>query len=151
MLNSTKDHRAELMHWLALTPWHFFLTLNPNCQTSLPAIRTHFKHFCQRVDRKIVGPKYYDRAHRRTLIIALPEHLETNLHLHCLVLFRREMEVSRRMAKQVCLESWAEVIKSGTAKLKRIPTRYSLIQYVTKELSTAARYENLMLSSEFWP
>jgi hypothetical protein len=91
------------------------------------------------------------RTERRTLIIALPEHVHSNYHLHCLVLFRCKYEVKARKATQLFLSSWKEVIQSGTAMVQDIPAKYTLAQYVTKELPKRGRYELVILSSEFWP
>lgn len=151
MTQHSRTLRREFVHWLSLNTWHSFLTLNFNQPTSTVAMRTDFRHFCQRVDRKILGPKYYDRQGQRTIIVALPEHIETNGHLHCLLLFRRPHTVRMREAKTVCLSSWKEVNQSGTAQLQDIPRRYTLAEYVTKELSKTGHYEIVMLSSEFWP
>lgn len=143
--------RNEFVHWLSIAPWDFFLTLNLNRESTYVAGRTHFKNFCQRLDRKTVGPRYWNRSEKRAVIIALPEHMDTNFHLHCLVNFRLNNRVSRRSAEGHFESSWNEVIASGSTHLSRIPEKYTLARYVTKELSRKSHYEKVILSSEFWP
>jgi hypothetical protein len=151
MSTNSREFRDEFVHWLTSCPWHFFVTLDLNRLSSRAAARTHFKHLCQRIDRKVLGPKYYKRTDRRTLIIALPEHVLSNYHFHCLVLFRCHHEINERKAAHLFLSSWKEVIQSGTALVQDIPAKYTLAEYVTKELSKKGRYEEVLLSSEFWP
>jgi len=151
MTIDSKELRSDFVHWLTSYPWHFFVTLNLNRFSTPATARTHFKHLCQRIDRKLLGPRYYKRTEGRTLIIALPEHVHSNYHLHCLVLFRCKHEVKARKATQLFLSSWKEVIQSGTAMVQDIPAKYTLAQYVTKELPKRGRYELVVLSSEFWP
>jgi hypothetical protein len=151
MSRNSEELRKEFVHWLSSSPWHFFVTLNLNRFSTPATARTHFKRLCQRIDRKVLGPQYYKRNHDRTLIIALPEHIHSNYHLHCLVLFRCRYKVKPRKATDLFLSSWKEVILSGTAMVQDIPAKYTLAEYVTKELPKQGRYELVILSSEFWP
>lgn len=150
MTTDPRELRNEFVHWLSITPWDYFVTLNLNRPTTYPVARKHFKNFCQRVDRKLVGPRYWKQSDERALIIALPEHIDSNLHLHCLMMCRGKHHVSRRQATNLILPSWKEVILSGTAQVQDIPEKYTLAQYVTKELSRKGQYEKVILSSEFW-
>lgn len=150
MPSNIKEVREEFVHWLSTTHWHFFLTLNLNCESNYTITRSHFRRYCQRVDRKAVGPRYWKSNDKRTLIIALPEHLDSNLHLHCLVLFRRTQPVTRESAEQILVPTWKEVVASGSADLRQIAERYGLARYVAKELSRRGNYEKVTLSAEFW-
>ena len=65
--------------------------------------------------------------------------------------YLRGYAVSQGPATSLFLSCWKEVIQSGTPNDARIPAKYTLAEYVTKELSEQARYELVILLPEVWP
>jgi hypothetical protein len=142
--------RAAYIRWLARRKWDYFITVNFNTTSSIPAARTNFKRFCQAVDRRLVGPKYYVNNKRRTAIVVAPEHLSANFHFHGLMRLRCRSEPSRRRLDATLNEIWKNIVPSGQIHLQRVYYREGAATYMTKELFVPARLDLLMWSEEFW-
>jgi hypothetical protein len=149
-----KRTKALLDAWVehvAGHKWTWLVTLKLNQYSSTAAARTHFKRFCQYLDRDLIGPRYLKKPDQRVDIYAFSEHIYSNLHLHCFVKFRRTLKVSTREAKAAARAAWQKVIESGTVHFKRIYAVKGAARYTLKEMWRPERLDDIMHSRDFWP
>ena len=95
--------------------------LKPEQGSTRSAVRTHFKRFCQYLDRSILGRRYMSNPARRTLIIVFVEHADTtNPHLHGLVLFQDGKSWGPIERERKVLLAWERAVKSGTIDMQEV-------------------------------
>lgn len=147
----TKNYelRDNLRLWLTGREWDYFLTLNLNVSSSYKTAKRHFGEFAQRLDRLTLGRSFYKR-NNRAIIVAIPEHFESNIHFHCLVRFQvcRQMRILGAYRMPTI---WASVIPSGTLDFQEIRDLDGLANYITKDCWRTRNYNGIVLSNEFWP
>lgn len=131
----------------------YALTLNFNREIKLISARKTIKTFIQRIDRKILGPRFFKKdSSERTLLIAVPEHINSNLHFHCLVLLPQtcsKMIPSRLSNSQLIENIWRDCVPSGRADVTIQYDRHGWAGYMTKSIYTNEVYENIIISTEF--
>lgn len=156
-LTDLKEYRREMVQFLNQQDFDFFVTLNLNLPNA--SIQTGFnklKQFHGHLDRALLG-KYWHRKpyDERTLFMAFPEHIESNLHYHLFVRVKNDNKMD------FCIEApkaWKEVTTSGSieignrengqildSELDRIKTAW----YSTKNIWNDNCRENFVISSQF--
>lgn len=136
-----------LLEWLSGEKWTHFLTLNINDKSNYAAAEKLLKRFHQRVDRSLLGPKYFQRPERRLLLIAFPEHVAENFHYHCLIRFRCRCEHTDRELDDILAKKWKEVIARGSTNMQPIYNLAGVSSYITKELWKPGRYGRYVILS----
>ncbi len=137
--------------WLSQEDWHCFVTFNFNAHTSLVSGKTTLKRFHAKIDRQLYGRNFNDlRFDERTLFIAFPEHVESNLHYHAL------LRTQNSDFSSTALKTWESLVPSGSLHIVNLKEQgagkgdYENIScYITKELQCHERYEQFVISSEF--
>ena len=148
---NSPELQESLREWLSELPWDCFLTLNLNTSSTRSTVRTHFKHFCQYLDRSILGRRYMSNPARRTLIIVFLEHADTtNPHLHGLVQFRDGKSLGLVDRDRKVLSAWERAVKSGTIDMQEVYEPAGVARYITKECWSEKNYDSMMISSEFF-
>lgn len=143
--------REALVEWiLEQEPTHF-LTLNFNETVEEQMARRLLGKFLQRIDRKLLGPRYAKLPHRRTWAIAFSEHPSSNFHWHCICRFDRQKRLKTRDLKTTAGSTWEEMWSRGQLDLQRISYSSNLLmKYVTKDMFRDGNYNRFVISSEFW-
>jgi hypothetical protein len=96
------------------------LTLVFNATVSLNHAQTALRRFLGHLDREMLGRRFTKGpSSRRTLCIAIPEHLHSNTHLHALlrVTPERHARVEHLLAEDRSW-LWSKVAPAGTLCLK---------------------------------
>ncbi|MBY0378260.1 MAG: hypothetical protein K2Q33_06850 [Gammaproteobacteria bacterium] len=85
------------------------------------------------VDRELYGPKYHKRKPQdRTVFVATPEHLRSNLHYHA-GFVTPDIEGFQRMSPQI----WESLVPTGDLKLEDYTDenhKNEFIKYMFKEI-----------------
>ncbi|HEU5047675.1 MAG TPA: hypothetical protein VFT64_07520 [Rickettsiales bacterium] len=143
--------RGALTDWLASLPSDYYVTFNFNTHTTLASGRTTLKRFHAMLDRKLYG-RHFNRMKpdERTLFIAFPEHVESNLHYHALLCSKHPDFTST--AEKI----WESILPSGSLHIIDLNAKgaskfdlLNIAQYNTKELHRDSRYEDFIISSQF--
>lgn len=83
LLCTAHSIRHGLVEFIANQPYTHALTLNTDRDLSLRQLRSIFGTFCAKIDRQILGRNIRQwPSGLRFNAIAVPEHLDTNPHLH---------------------------------------------------------------------
>jgi len=144
----TKLLKESFAKWLGSMEWDYFVTLNLNAASTVTGVRNRFKGFCQHLDRRILGCRYQNYPNKRTEIVAFPEHIHSNCHLHCLVRIHGDA-MPKILMDDFFHFSWSEVVNRGSADVQYITDPATLAAYVTKECWKIENYSSFMFSKEF--
>lgn len=136
------------IQWMKFKRWDFFVTLNFNCNSNIIAARTHFRRFCQRLDRRVLGPGWARDISRRTEIVAVPEHMSSNFHFHCLVRQRGNFALPEGRFQKHIAVCWGGVIGSGSCDVRPVGDSGRRAAYMAKELWKKENYEAFLISPE---
>lgn len=151
MHRTLERQRQQLIKFvLSREPTHH-LVLCFNDTVGIAYSRRTLGKFFQRLDRQLLGPRYWKYECRRADMVCFIEHLETNTHWHCLGSLDPNFQGSDNRLECIVQEHWKTLSRPGKASLDvitRTPKR--LASYVTKELGKPERYEAFALTSEFW-
>lgn len=143
--------RDEWVDWVDDHSWDDYLTINFNCRSTIATGKQQFGKLCQRLDKSLLGQKYRKRPLERTLIIGFPEHVNSNFHIHCLVKYNRIRREPRLLLEQILQLKWKEIVPSGTVDLRNAYNVAGAVRYSTKEFGSVERFNDVILSCEFWP
>ena len=145
----TQNYQHSMQRWLGSMGWDYFVTFNFNTHTTLESGRTTMKRFHAKLDRSLYGRNFNTLpVHDRTVFIAFPEHVESNLHYHAMLHTKNPDFTS------MALKSWSSIIPSGELhivdlKESGITDQINISRYITKELLKTGRNESFILSGEF--
>lgn len=157
-----RECRADLTKFLDGYGFHLFITLVTNRTGDAAFARDKFKGFMARFDRHNGGRNWHKNSSIRSLAIASPEHMDTNLHLHILlqipakVLERNPLRNGRNHKKWKALAAhwrpiieslWSEICPQGNADV--LPFWQGATSYTMKGAGNRVSYSNFMLSTEF--
>jgi len=156
-LTNKKEYQKEMVYWLNQQGFNFFVTLNLNLPNA--NIQTGFnklKQFHGHLDRALLGKYWHLKSkNERTLFIAFPEHIKSNLHYHLLVEVKEDKIMDFRIEAP---KAWKKVATSGSieignrvngpildSEVDRIKTAW----YSTKNIWNDDCRENFVISSQF--
>ena len=146
--------REALIEWLCQPKFTHAITLAPNRgNISHDMLRRFLGCFCCEIDKFMLGVRDVPRRHswERLELIAMPEKLETNPHLHCVANFSR-MHWQHNLDKpweDALTTIWRRVTRgSGEIKIELNSGR-KVAQYITKE--ALGRDHDYFLSQDFHP
>lgn len=146
--------REALIEWLSRPEYTHAITLAPNRESlTLDQLRRLLGAFCCEVDKFMLGVREVHRRHswERLDLIAMPEKLEVNPHLHCVANFSRT-HWQQRLDKPWEYELpriWRAVTRgSGDCKID-LNNERAVAEYISKE---AMRGDHeYFLSHDFHP
>ena len=143
----TRAENAELIgRWIKdLQPTHF-VTLATNWDSrlfrnshthrslspeqKLRTITADLHNWGARVDRDLLGHSWQRKRDRRIRGFGVPEHLETNIHLHCVI------DVSASVCSTAfvvaAMNHWVRLVPTGNAKIYPFEEK-NLEWYISKE------------------
>jgi hypothetical protein len=130
-----------------------FLPLNSERPLTVPRIKNIFGAFCKEVDRKMLNVARVEKrpSCERLRAVAVPEHLESNAHLHCLIDLKPLL--SRFSDSGECeafLQSlWKGVSRTGGSIDLQLRTGVGAAAYALKVADR--RDPTYFLSSDFHP
>ena len=127
-----------------------FGTIVFNRLIGLSKQRKYLSRFHHRVDKKILGPNFFKLPkEERTFYIAFPEHIDSNVHYHLMILPGQNKHFLYQMYAP---KIWRKVCPGGSIDLVRLESGANLkitSRYSTKEAWKDLNYENFIISSEF--
>ena len=137
----------KLGEHLSSYEFDYFVTLSFNDYHSVTVARDKVKAFQARMDRKLLGRKWYKKPTTdRLFFIAFPEHINSNFHYHLLLKFPKcPIEI---MAKHMIDCMWKDIVPKGSTNTQLIQND-GCIQYCLKEQYKSQNYGSFIISSEF--
>jgi len=146
----------EMKGWLHSQPFNHFVTLTFNqryyyqADRILEYSRDKLKFFHAKLDRRLLGPKWYKKpTEERTFFMAFPEKVTSNMHYHLLMNVNSNyIDKFYYYAKPI----WFDIMQSGTydcQKLDSKPNSGGYASYVLKEQYNPVNFNNMIVSTEF--
>jgi hypothetical protein len=122
-----------------------------NSEKALLRRRDQLKLFHAEIERKLLGKYFYRKpAKDRIKSICFPEHINSNVHYHCI--FSIPKRYHAKFTK-IAIKIWLNICKSGHLEILPLITddqRIGKIDYCHKEIFKLQNYESFVLHSEFW-
>lgn len=146
---SVVARRHGLVGW-ATTGFTHSVDLAPNLADSINAIilANMFKGFCFRLDRRALQCKHVHlrNSHERLRMLAFPEKLDTNPHLHCFADFSEAYlgEWLSPAWERILSDIWRSVAGSSATVVVKEQVDHGKAWYATKE---ALRRDHYVLHS----
>jgi len=156
-LTDLTEYRKGMVELLNQQDFDFFVTLNLNQpNTNIKSGNEKLKKFHAYLDRALLG-KYWHRKpyDDRTLFLAFPEHIESNLHYHLMV---KLMDGKKMDFIVEAPKAWEKVMPSGSIEignreddltLNSDVDRIKTAWYATKNIWNDNCRENFIISSQF--
>jgi hypothetical protein len=145
-----KQIQISLRDWLVSLQFPVEATVAFNCDNHLHRGRRDLGRFHKLCDKKLLGPNFYKMAEsERTLFIAFPEHIDTNLHYHLLIKPAKN-RISSYLEHAPAI--WEKICRSGSLELTTIDSLEAAIKtsrYCCKTSWEDLHYQNFILSGEF--
>lgn len=146
--------REALIEWMSRPEYTHSITLAPNRDNiSVDMLRRLLGGFCYEVDKFMLGAREVHRRYswERLALIAMPEKLNINPHVHCVANFSRT-HWQRNVDKPweaALTPIWRRVTR-GSGELKiELNSGRKVAQYITKE--ALRRDHDYFLSQDFHP
>lgn len=141
--------RDGMVKWITNYEWHQMWTLNFNRRVRITTAQEKLGEFFQRIDRQRLGPKYRKKRDQRIVAMAIPEHVYSNVHYHCLVEVADAVTISDM--GEVVQACWRPAVVSGTSDVKGIYDLEGLARYLVKEMRRPDDFGRIIWSEDFWP
>lgn len=125
------DYRAALIGWIADLKPDLYVTFVFNTAISLRTAQDRLEAFHARIDRKLLGPKWQDKADSRTRYIAFAEKVDTNIHLHAV--FTLPTGQTRDFA-EAAPAFWKALAPAGNLDIQDVTHAEGVADYITKEI-----------------
>lgn len=156
-ITNPKQYRKEMVDWLNQQGFNFFVTLNLNLKNaSVQTGSNKLKKFHGYLDRALLGKHWHRKPDdERTLFIAFPEHLKSNLHYHLLVKVKEDKKMDFRIEAP---KAWGKVATSGSIEIGNSVNgpildsdvdSIKVAWYSTKNVWNDDCRENFVISSQF--
>lgn len=146
--------RESLIEWMSRPEYTHALTLAPNRDNLSPhLLRSMLGAFCLEVDKFMLGVREVHRRYswERLALIAMPEKLDTNPHLHCVANFSRthwQHGLDKPWENELS-PIWRRVTRGSGELVIEPNTGRRIAEYITKE---ALRHDHdYYLSQDFHP
>ena len=146
-----REYRASLEKWLATIDADLFVTLSFAQNAWLGSARQSLGQWFARLDNHYLGRGWAQRSSDdRTLAIAVPENISTNLHYHCLM---RLPSWGRTQSIADCTATldryWHRVVPRGSCDVELIYDLPRAARYLSKQLVRPGYLDHYILASEF--
>jgi hypothetical protein len=137
--------RAAYVQWLDdLEPTHE-MTFNFNRSATMEDAHGRLKKYCCMIERKAFGRKWHKKVippDQRLILIAFPEHLDTNTHFHG---FACAPDKLGRAVKLSSVKFWEKVVPGGQYYSVPIEDWLAVKTYHTKALIIPGHAEEIFL------
>jgi len=145
-IHNNNKMRKALQGWLAQGDFNFAATANFNRTTSLHAAGNMLATWQRNVDRGVLGRGWKKKpATDRIFFVAIPEHLNSNLHFHMLL----RAPINPIKAQQKAAAEWRFLVPSGgmwISALNDIGDLSRVATYATKDLWNGIGIEGFIVS-----
>lgn len=151
---SRSTRREALIEWMSRPEYTHAITLAPNRENlTQEQLRRLLGAFCCEVDKFMLGVREVHRRYswERLELIAMPEKLETNPHLHCVANFSRthwHQNLDKPWAAALS-PIWRRVTRGSGELQIELNSGRRVAQYITKE--ALRRDHDYFLSQDFHP
>src|SRR3954466_2409088 len=110
------EYRLAIQRWLAATNLDLLVTLSFPQNIGLQGGRRHLGHWFACLDSHYLGRRWSLRAtDQRTMAIAFPENIVSNLHYHCLMRLPDRAQGESMAQRSLVLDRlWIKVAPQGT-------------------------------------
>ncbi len=125
------DYRAALIRWIADLKPDLYVTFVFNAAISLRTAQDRLEAFHARMDRKLLGPKWQDKADDRTRYIAFAEKVGSNIHFHAV--FNLPTGKAREFAA-AAPAIWKALAPAGNLDIQDVTYAEGVADYITKEI-----------------
>ena len=148
------QRREALIEWMSRPEYTHAITLAPNRENlTQEQLRRLLGAFCCEVDKFMLGVREVHRRYswERLELIAMPEKLETNPHLHCVANFSRthwHQNLDKPWAAALS-PIWRRVTRGSGELQIELNSGRRVAQYITKE--ALRRDHDYFLSQDFHP
>jgi hypothetical protein len=145
-----RDYRYSAQQWLAAMDMDLFVSLSFAQNIGLERGRQILRHWFACLDSHYLGKGWAQRpSDERTVAIALPENITSNLHYHCLMRVPDTPRPENIANRSSTLEKfWIRVALRGTCRVQSIRDA-GAARYVTKQLVRPGYWQHYILASEF--
>jgi hypothetical protein len=144
------QYRRAMEEWLREVNFRLFVTLSFKQNVGLGRGRTTLGHWFGCVDSHYLGKGWHRRAaEERTVAVACPENIISNLHYHCLMrLPETAQSDSFVMQRLVLKRAWIGAAPGGTCHVREIDDG-GASRYATKQQVRPDYWQHFVLASEF--
>lgn len=125
------EYRAALIRWIEEFKPSLYVTFVFNSPISTRSAQDRLEEFHQRIDRVLLGPKWYQQGERRSQYVAFIEKATTNLHIHAVFHLPTGGDtkfVSAAPAK------WKKLAAAGNLDIQQVTYAEGVANYITKEI-----------------
>ncbi len=124
------------------------MTLNFNRETTLLGARAKFRNYLARLNRSLFGPRWSQRSALESVqAIAVPEHLNSNLHFH--VAARVPPDKIERF-QAIAEPIWHELVAGGQVYIVPISSLTGWAGYMTKSYFYEHDFNGAVIAAEFF-
>jgi hypothetical protein len=145
-----REYRYSVQQWLAAQDFELFVSLSLPQNAGLQRGRVLLRHWFACVDSFYLGKGWAQRPFdERTVAIAFPENITSNLHYHCLLRLptKTPRETLAQRSSQL-QKLWVKAVPRGTCEVRSIHDA-GAARYVTKQLVRPGYNQHFILASEF--
>lgn len=123
------------------------ITFNFNREISIQSATDKVGAFLARMDRHFLGRGWFRKpADQRVFLLAIPEHLDSNLHIHAVAkLPDGKIESFLGIARQ----TWTDLVSSGDIHIATIYDQQGWAQYMTKGIYDDRVQQGAFVSTQF--
>ena len=143
-------YRYSMQRWLADIDFDLFVTLSFGQNVGLDRGRQVLRHWFACLDSHYLGKGWAQHpSDERTVAIALPENIISNLHYHSLMRLPGKAQLENYNSRISILKKfWRRIEPRGTCDVDLIRDA-GAARYVTKQLVRPGYWQHYILASEF--
>lgn len=145
--------RQAAIEFLMSREFTYFPTFNFNRTTTLEEGRRKIREWHARFDRKLLGSKWSKTPEaERTFFIGFPEHLESNLHYHMLLVPAVPMQPFKFKILANSIWTSPNLVPSGDVHVEPIISeedQENVARYITKDAVKESHWDKFIISNEF--
>jgi hypothetical protein len=145
-----REYRHSAERWLAAMDVDLFVSLSFPQNIGLGRARQVLRYWFACLDSYYLGNGWAQLpSDERTVAIALPENIMSNLHYHCLMRLPSTAQRENIANRSSTLEKlWLRAVPRGTCQVRSIRDT-GAARYVTKQLVRPGYWQHYILASEF--
>jgi hypothetical protein len=131
--------RAEMIAWFSRPEFSHVITLAPNRKDITPELlRKMLGTFCGEVDKFMLRTRNPQSrySHERLHLVAMPEKLDSNPHLHCVANFTRafwQHNLDKPWEEELA-KIWERVTRGAGSIVIDVNSSERIASYITKEM-----------------
>jgi hypothetical protein len=143
------DYRYAVQQWLAAMDVDLFVSLTFPQNVGLERGRHALRHWFACLDSHYLGKGWARRpSGERTVAIAFPENIMSNLHYHSLMRVPEKQRESVANRSSTLEKFWVRIVPRGTCQVRSIRDA-GAARYVTKQMVRPGYWQHYILASEF--